>query len=63
MRRALYLQIIMALPFGSAATYSPGTARRQPVRPNTSQCTIFQQLPVLSYSTIEIVPESDPITT
>jgi hypothetical protein len=51
-----------ALPLGSDARYCPGTMRRHPVFPKVSQCTTFHAPRSASNSTIEIFPESDPIT-
>ena len=54
--------IINALPFGSAAKYSPGTILLQPVFPNVSYIIFINLYLLVSNSRIIIRPESDPIT-
>lgn len=55
--------IITARPRGSVATNWPGTIRRQPVLPYVSACTFSKQPFSAEYSTMTILPESDPTTT
>ena len=52
-----------ARPRGSHATYAPGTARRHPVFPNTSQCATTNAFDATSKSSTLTAPESDPTTT
>ena len=52
----------MARPEGSAATYCPGTCRRQPEGPTGRLATGLSSFLSGTYSTRETAPESDPMS-